>query len=420
MFKLLILLAVSVVGMVADCGEYGPSQWNLAARKRFAEHRFGIFIHWGLYSYYAQGEWYLRLGNVEKYNAPLNEKAYSRMMHGFYPSKFNAKAWVRAFRNAGARYVTITSRHHDGFSMWPTKVDDGYNISKTPFGRDVLKELATACEEEGLQLNLYYSLMDWHRKDYPVGECAEKVLGKQKGDYVSYKSFMMKQITELIDNYHPGCIWFDGEWEHMRKLPDGRRLTHEQDPALMDWEFDDIYDLIHSKKTLVANNNHAAVIREKEDIQLFERDLPGHGTSFSAGQGIAAGRPLEQCDVLQESVWGYKISETSYRSPEAVVKMIVKAAAKGSNLLMNIGPDASGQLPEKAVSVLADVGKWMRANGHAIYGTQGGGFSKDGNVAYTMSDKVVYEISLPSEGYGFPVVTERTGEGVDCVKGLTR
>ena len=400
-------LAAALVLADVSAEEYRPESWNLAARKRFAEQRFGIFLHWGLYSNYAQGEWYLRNGNSEKYYQALNEKAYSRMMYGFCPSKFDAVAWVRTFKDAGAKYVTLTARHHDGFSLWPTKVDDGYNISNTPFKRDIVGELAKACEAEGLQFNLYYSLMDWHRKDYPAGSCAQSVLGKQKGDYVSYKSFMMKQITELIDAYRPGVIWFDGEWEHMLKLPDGRRFTHEQDASLMDWGFDEIYDLIHSKKTLAANNNHAAVIRAKEDIQLFERDLPGHGTSFSAGQDVVANRPLEQCDVLQDGIWGYKISETAFRSSEAVVKMIVRAAAKGANLLMNIGPDGSGQLPEEGERILADVGKWMRANGHAVYGTAGGGFSKDGNVAYTVKDGVTYAITLPADGYGYPEVSVR-------------
>ena len=360
---LFVACAASSLTLRAD---YAPEPWNLEARQKFAAQRFGVFIHWGLYANYAQGEWYLQRGK-------LDEKAYSRMMHGFCPSKFDAREWVRVIKGAGAKYLTITSRHHDGFSLWPTKVDDGYNIALTPFKRDILGELAAACKEAGLQLNFYYSLMDWHRKDYPAGSCAKVVLGDQKGDYASYKRFMLGQITELIDSYHPGNIWFDGEWEQFDKSVGGT----------FDWQFDDIFDLIHSKKVLVANNNHKP-IRAKEDIQLFERDLPGeNGTGFSKDQTVAEDRPIEQCDVIQKNVWGYRIGEQGFRTPEEVCTMICRCAAKDSNLLMNIGPDGSGQLPARAVEVMAEVGKWMSANGEAIYGTRGAGLVKNADGTET-------------------------------------
>ena len=384
----LMFAAVAALSLTTLAADYKPEQWNLEARQKFAAQRFGVFIHWGLYANYAQGEWYLRQGK-------LDEKAYARMMYGFCPSKFDAKEWVRVFKGAGAKYVTITSRHHDGFSLWPTKVDDGYNIALTPFKRDILGELAAACEAEGIQLNLYYSLMDWHRKDYPVGSVAKSVLGDQKGDYASYKAFMMGQITELIDSYHPGNIWFDGEWEHFDKSVGGS----------FDWQFDDIFDLIHSKKTLVANNNHKP-IRAKEDIQLFERDLPGeNGTGFSKGQTVAQDRPIEQCDVIQKNVWGYKIGEKNFRTPEEVCAMVCRSAAKDSNLLMNIGPDGSGQLPAKAVEVMAEVGKWMAVNGDAIYGTRGAGLVKNADgteTAKTTKDGKTFVITLKKGAY--PVV----------------
>ena len=388
MNKLLIALTLTVAAFAASA-DYAPEKWNVEARQKFADQRFGIFIHWGLYANYAQGEWYLQKGQ-------LDEKAYSRMMYGFCPAKFDAKEWARVFKGAGAKYVTITSRHHDGFSLWPTKVDDGYNVANTPFKRDILGELAEASRAEGLQLNFYYSLMDWHRKDYPSGGWASKpVLGDQKGDYQSYKKFMMGQIAELIDGYHPGNIWFDGEWDHYDKSVGGA----------FDWQFDDIFDLIHSKKTLVANNNHKP-IRAKEDIQLFERDLPGeNGTGFSKGQTVSQDRPLEQCDVIQHNVWGYKIGEKKFRTPEDVCAMNCRSAAKNSNLLMNIGPDGSGQLPGRAVEVMAEVGKWMAANGEAIYGTRGAGIVKNADgteTAKTTKDGKTFVITIKAGAY--PVV----------------
>ena len=389
----LVALSAVVLAVTSFAAEYAPEKWNLEAREKFAAQRFGIFIHWGIYANYAQGEWYQQ-------NIGMDTETYGRMKDGFYPSKFDAKEWVRVFKDAGAKYVTITSRHHDGFSLWPTKVDDGFNVAETPFKRDILGELAKACDEAGLQLNFYYSLMDWHRKDYPAGGAAKACLGDQKGDYDSYKKFMMGQITELIDNYHPGNIWFDGEWDNPAKVVDGKLV-----PTL-DWDFDAIYDLIHSKKTLVANNNHQ-IIRPKEDIQLFERDLPGEGAMFSKNQPLIRDRPVEQCDVIQHDVWGYKINERRFRTPEEVCAMICRCAAKGSNLLMNIGPDGSGRLPARAVEVMAEVGKWMRANGDAIYGTQGIGIVKnaDGSeTAKTKKGERIYEITIPKDCKGYPVV----------------
>ena len=358
--------------------DYAPEKWNLEARDKFAAQRFGIFIHWGIYANYAQGEWY-------QHNIAIDTETYGRMMDGFCPSKFDAKEWVRVFKDAGAKYVTITSRHHDGFSLWPTKVDDGYNIANTPFKRDILGELAKACDEAGLQLNFYYSLMDWHRKDYPAGNAAVKCLGAQKGDYESYKKFMIAQIGELIDNYHPGNIWFDGEWEHVKHEEDGTWTRK------LDWEFDSIYDFIHSKKTLVANNNHQP-IRPKEDIQLFERDLPGDttGAIFSANQPMVNDRPIEQCDVIQHGVWGYKIAENRFRTPDDVVALIVRAAAKNSNLLMNIGPDGSGQLPKKAVEVMEEVGKWFAKNGESVYGTSGCPIAVGKDIVSTRKGRDLY------------------------------
>ena len=391
-------IAVALTFMSAGAG-YAPEDWNLAAREKFAGQRFGIFIHWGIYANYAQGEWYQQ-------QIGIDTETYGRMKDGFCPSKFDAKEWVRVFKDAGAKYVTVTSRHHDGFSLWPTKADDGYNIAETPFRRDILGEIAKACGEAGLQLNFYYSLMDWHRKDYPASSAAKKVFGDQKGDYESYKRFMLAQMGELIDSYRPGVIWLDGEWEHARRLEDG---TWNR---TLDWDFDTIYDFIHSKHVLVANNNHQP-IRPKEDIQLFERDLPGEGGMFSKNQPLAHDRPVEQCDVIQKGVWGYRIGERTFRTPEEVCAMICRCAAKDSNLLMNIGPDGSGRLPAPAVGVMAEVGKWMRANGDAIYATRGLGLAKNADGSETGKTRKgddIYTITIAKGA--FPSVERNRRQGL--------
>lgn len=357
MKKLTLVLFAALFAKQCFSEEYQVAEWNHKAREEFSAMRFGVFIHFGLYAPYAQGEWYL-------FNSRLDEGAYSRMLYGFCPSKFDAKEWVRIVKASGAKYITITSRHHEGFSLWPTKVDDGYNIANTPFKRDILGELAAACKEEGIQLNFYYSLMDWHRLDYPEGSCTRAIrgrAGKCRNDYPAYKKFMLGQIAELL-KYEPGNIWFDGEWDH---------------PKEFDWEYDEIYDLIHSAKVLVANNNHKA-LRPKEDIQLFERDLPGENESgYSKGQEVEKFAPLEQCDVIQKNVWGYKIGEEKFRSPEEICSMVVRSSAKNSNMLMNIGPDGSGRFPEKAVSSMLKAGEWFKVYGDKIYATKGCGLIKN-------------------------------------------
>ncbi len=392
-----MLLGAALLAGVAGAGEnYKPEEWNLKARRAFADQRFGIFIHWGLYANYAQGEWYL-------YHGKLNEAAYARMIHGFYPSKFDAQEWVRVFKDAGAKYVTFTSRHHDGFSLWPTKVDDGYNIMNSPFKRDIVGELAEACHREDLQFNLYYSLMDWHRIDYPVTDDIKQhvELAVSEPDYPAYKKFMIAQIGELIDAYKPGNIWFDGEWSNEK----------------FDWGFDEIYDFIHSKKVLVANNNHKAP-RDREDIQLFERDLPGVGTSFSKDQPVLMDRPIEQCDVIQDNVWGYRVGEKKFRTAPDVVAMVVRAAAKGANLLMNIGPDGSGQLPARAVEVMKDVGAWFRANGESIYGTDACPLADGDAVVTTRRGNVVYVHFLDPKKTSFVVdTTDEIASAVCLVTG---
>ena len=419
-----VVLLASV--MAARAGQ-DVDGWNLKARQKFAEQRFGIFVHWGIYANYGQGEWYLEVGHPD-------ESVYARMRDGFYPSKFDAREWIRCFRDAGAKYMTFTSRHHDGFSLWPTAADDGYNMANTPFKRDVLGELEAACRDEGLQFNLYYSLMDWHRKDYPTGSCkgARKSIPDKREDYASYKSFMKAQLLELCERYHPGYFWLDGEWDHLGRGADGEHL-----PGGFDWGFDELYDLIHAHHVLVANNNHMAM-RAKEDIQLFERDLPGENASgFSKGQPVAVDRPIEQCETLTPGYWGFRAVPDGFRSSEEVVAMLARAAAKNTNLLLNVGPDGSGRLPARAVEVLKGVGEWMRNNGDSIYGTAAGGvaFGKDvvstrkGNVLYLhflnpMVDKVAF--ALDGEIAGVRVLdgkgtakAERTPSG-DVVVSVSR
>ena len=345
-----ILLAV--MSKVA-AGNYIPTNENLESRKQFSDCRFGVFLHWGIYSMFAQGEWYLQSGP--------KQYEYAKAADAFYPHRFNALSWVRAIKDAGARYICITSRHHDGFSMWGTKQSPYNIVDATPFGRDVLKELSEACRQEGIRLHFYYSHLDWGRDDYPMGRTGHEV-GKDttKADFQHYFKFMNAQLTELLTNYGPiGGIWFDGVWDH------------DNDATPFDWHLEEQYALIHKLQPacLVGNNHHKAVV-PGEDFQMFEKDLPGDNTAGWNKSEISA-LPLETCETMN-GIWGYKITDQNYKSAQDIIRMLVNASGRNANLLMNLGPQPNGELPALGLQRLHEVGQWMKKYGDTIYGTRGG------------------------------------------------
>lgn len=335
--------------------EYVPSPEIVQAQEEFADSKFGVFFHWGLYSMFGQGEWYLNYG-------PKQEE-YAKAANGFYPAKFDAKAWVKAVKDAGAKYICFTSRHHEGFSMWDTDMSDYNIVDATPFGRDVLKELAEECQRQGIKLHLYYSHIDWGREDYPRGRTGlDTGVDLSHSDWKGYYEFMNGQLKELLTEYGPiGAIWFDGWWDH------------DEDKVPFDWELPAQYKMIHDLQPscLVANNHHQTPF-EGEDIQIFERDLPGENAYGLSGQSISQ-LPLETCATMN-GMWGYKIADQNYKDPRTLIKMLVSAAGKGANLLLNVGPQPSGELPATALDRLAEMGKWLNEYGETIYGTRRGDF----------------------------------------------
>lgn len=355
---------------------YIPSEDNLLSRKQFEESRFGIFIHWGIYSMLGRGEWVMQ-------NEDIDYHEYPHLAAGFCPSRFDAAQWAQLFRESGARYVTFTTRHHDGFSMFNSKASE-YNILKaTPFHRDILAELADALGREGLQLHLYYSHLDWGRTDYyPLGRTGTgtgRPEGKD-GDWEHYMEFINAQLTELLTGYGKiGAVWFDGVW-------DKDAFPREDQPAI--WNLSEQYELIHrlQPQCLIGNNHHLLPF-EGEDIQIFERDLPGQNEYGLSGQEISR-LPLETCQTMNRS-WGYRIKDTDYKSADFLIEYLVRTAAKGANLLLNIGPRPDGTIPEEAASRLREIGKWLKVNGESIYRTQAGEYSGEWGVS-TANGKTTY------------------------------
>ena len=339
----------------APCvAQYVPSEKNLISREEFREDRFGIFLHWGIYSMLATGEWTMTNNN-------LNYREYAKLAGGFCPEGFSAEEWVSAIKASGAEYICITTRHHDGFSMFDSDATDYDIVDATPFGRDIIRELADECHRQGIALHFYYSLIDWGREDAPRGRTG---LGTGRPedtvDQDSYYDFMKAQIAELLVQYAPvRAIWFDGHWDQDIN-PD------------FDWRYDELYPLIHriSPGCLIGNNHHLSPF-EGEDIQIFERDLPGENKAGLSGQEVSDALPLETCQTMN-GMWGYKITDQNYKSVRTLVQYLVEAAGRDANLLLNIGPQPDGRLPELSVDRLRGIGEWMAKYGHTVKGTRGG------------------------------------------------
>ena len=380
----IFLLSVSYA-KTSHAENYVPAQENIKARQEFSNSKFGIFLHWGIYSMFGQGEWYMQTGGLDCHE-------YAKAASGFYPSKFDAKKWISAFKDAGAKYICFTTRHHDGFSMFDTQYSDYDIIDATPFKRDIVKELADECSRQDMKLHLYYSHLDWTREDYyPLGKTGHKTGRKSHGKWETYYEFMNNQLTELLTNYGPiGAIWFDGMWDQ---------------PENFDWRLEEQYALIHKLQPacLIGNNHHKAP-KEGEDFQMFERDLPGENTAgYSEGTEIG-NLPLETCQTMN-GMWGYKVKDQNYKSVKDLVRLLVRTAGKGANLLINIGPQPNGELPELALDRLKGMGEWLRKYGETIYDTTAGNVmsaewgttTRKGDKLYVhiLSDKMPQFITLP-------------------------
>lgn len=381
---------------------YHPTAENLEARKEFSDSKLGIFIHWGIYSLFAQGEWYMTNKNVDA-------DEYAKSAQAFYPHRFDAREWVSTIKECGAKYVCFTTRHHDGFSMWNTKQSD-YNIMNTPFGRDVLKELADECHRQGIKLHLYYSHIDWTREDYPAGRTGRGTKDITKPNWSSYYNFMNRQLTELLTQYGKiGAIWFDGWWDH------------DEDSIPFNWQLPEQYELIHHlQPACLVGNNHHQTPNEGEDIQIFERDVPGENKAGLSGQAI--GRlPLETCQTMN-GMWGYKVEDQNYKSTRELIHLLVRTAGKGANLLLNVGPQPDGALPDAAIERMKEMGAWMKKNGATLYGTESGGWHEGEEVVTTRRGKTLYihvlntqltKLSLPMTEKVVNVKDFSTGNDLD-------
>lgn len=353
---------------------YKPSEANLEARTWFQDAKFGLFIHWGVYSVMAGGgdmgiaEWIMHRKGI-----PVSQ--YEILPGFFNPIEFDPEEWVAMVKNAGMKYITITSKHHDGFAMYNSEVSDYNVVDATPYGRDILGMLKEECDRQGIKLFFYYSQLDWHHPDYfPRGRTGDKTGRPDSGEWDAYIDYMNSQLKELLTNYGEiGGIWFDGMWDK----PDA------------DWRLEETYALIHElQNQALIGSNHHKLPYSGEDFQMFERDLPG-ANSMGFNKAEIGVLPLEMCETMNGS-WGYNIKDTDYKSTKTLLQTMIKAAGKNSNFLLNTGPMPNGKIQPANIKTLQEMGEWMRGYGESIYGTRGGPVEEQPWGVSTQKDKHVY------------------------------
>lgn len=318
----------------------------------FRDSKFGIFVHWGPYSVIGRHEW-------ARHKLQIPQAEYDQFARQFNPAKFNAGEWTRLFRNAGAKYVVITSKHHDGFSLYRSRVSD-YDMEITPYAGDPLKQLAEAAQRDGLRLGFYHSIMDWKHPDYrPLRAWEHPKTYEQGGDLPRYLEFMKGQLRELLTNYgEVASIWFDGEWEHKPEEVDA----------------DGIYDFIRALQpnTLINDRLYNRRAGNKADFGTPEQFVPATGIT---GPG---GKPLlwESCVTINTDSWGYNKYETDFKTDRDLIRMLVEVVSKGGNLLLNVGPRPDGTIQPEFVERLEAIGRWMSTNAEAIYETTASPFTR--------------------------------------------
>ncbi|MDX1941527.1 MAG: alpha-L-fucosidase [Saprospiraceae bacterium] len=353
---LLWLLLLGNLSLLAQ-NAYQPAPENLEARRWFQDAKFGMFIHWGVYSILGDGEWIMNTRRI-----PI--KDYEKLPDAFNPTQFNAAEWVNLAKAAGMKYITITSKHHDGFAMWDSKVSNYDIVERTPYGKDVLKMLADECQKQGIKLFFYHSHLDWHHPDYfPIGSSGRDIAGRPtSGDFNKYLDYMDAQLTELLTNYGPiGGIWFDGWWDH--KLQ-GRQTR-------VDWRLEKTYQMIHKlQPACMVGNNHHVEPFAGEDFQMFEKDLPGGNTTGFSEDSKIGNLPLETCETMNHS-WGFNINDRSYKSTKDLVHYLVRSAGHNANFLLNVGPMSNGKIQPEFGKTLREIGGWLHTYGETLYGTRG-------------------------------------------------
>ncbi|WP_333624411.1 alpha-L-fucosidase [Sphingobacterium siyangense] len=353
---------ISLFVLLASACLNVSAQNNVSTQKMdwFEDAKLGIFIHWGIYSVDGISE------SWSFFNNYINHDNYIKQLNGFTAKDYKPKEWAKLIKEAGAKYSVITTKHHDGISMWNTKADKAITtLEDAAAKQDVITPFVKAIQEEGLHTGLYYSLPDWSHPYYDVFTRNRKRY-ELKGEptrWDNYVKYYQKQLNELSEQYKPELLWFDGDWEH----------TAEE------WK---------AKETL-------NLLRKYNPNIIINSRLNHHGDYDTPEQGIPVTRPdakfWELCYTMNDS-WGYQPFDKKYKSPNMIIRTLVDCISMGGNLLLDIGPKADGTIPEEQINILKQLGRWTHKHGAAIYGTRAGipfanyggksALSKDGKTLY--------------------------------------
>jgi alpha-L-fucosidase len=319
----------------------------------FQNAKFGMFIHWGVYSVIGRHEW-------SRHMLQIPQAEYDKYARQFNPVSYDPDKWVDIAQSAGARYIVITSKHHDGFSIFRSQASD-YDMEITPYPDDPLKMLAEACRRKGMRLGFYHSIMDWRHPDYrPRRSWEYPDTYNQGGDNRRYVDFMKAQLRELLTGYGDvAVLWFDGEWEHTL-----RDINAE----------DEVYDFIRSiqPNTLINDRLYERKPGSRGDFGTPEQFVPAMGVRDPSGKPAL----WEACVTINNDSWGYNKYETEFKTTRDLIRMLIEVVSKGGNLLLNVGPTPDGRIQDEFFTRLNAIGSWMKVNGEAIYDTTASPFAK--------------------------------------------
>ena len=347
----------------------GDIQW-------FVESRFGMFIHWGLYALPARHEWI-------RHGEEISDDAYAPYFKFFEPDLFDPGAWARMAREAGMKYVVITTKHHEGFCLFDSQYTD-YKAPNTPCGKDLIREVVDAFRAEGLRIGFYYSLIDWHHPDFPID--AIHPMRKhpdahdlnRSRDMAVYREYLFKQVRELLTNYGKiDILWFDFSY------PD-ERLNDLGGKGRDDWHSEALLKLVRELQPQVIVDNRLDLPPEMADIHTPEQFQPREWVTVD-------GKPVywETCQTFSGS-WGYYRDEESWKSPEQLIQMLINTVSCGGNLLMNVGPTARGLFDSRARNALGVYRDWMALHSRSIYGCTQSEFAAPEYGRLTQNGKRLY------------------------------
>lgn len=344
--------------------------------KWFLEARFGMFIHWGLYAIPARGEWV-------RSHEQISVEDYQPFFNEFNPDDYDPREWARVAKDAGMKYAVLTSKHHDGFCLFDSKLTD-YKATNTPARRDLVAEYVEAFRAEGLKVGFYYSLLDWHHPDYPAyGDAHHPMRNNEafkdrKHNFENYVDYLHGQVRELLTNYGKiDIMWFDFSYGNMSGEA---------------WRATDLVKMVRELQPHIIIDNRLGGNIKSEKPEIYAGDfaspeqiIPPEGVVNEKGDPV----PWEACITLNDH-WGYCANDLDYKSPKQVIRALVECVSKGGNLLLNVGPNARGQIPAESKEILREVGAWMRKNGASIYGCKGtdrpkpewGRYTQKGNKLY--------------------------------------